>query len=274
MSDESLLLYGALLLAAGLGSGFAGGLFGIGGGVLRIPIFLVLFEAFGVDAENTMHMAAGTSLALGIPTGLRSAWSQRKAGHLDPAFLRSWIPALLVGVLAGLFAMRHLSGATLTAVFGIAVLLAAIQMIALPVDYHLTEVVPGHPLRDVIAAAIGGVSTMIGVSGGAFTTPILTILGCPIHRALAVSAAGAAAIATVGSLGSVFNGLGVPGRPSVSLGYVELVAVGLMLPTILVAAPLGVKLGNRLDEKRLRRSFGIFLLFVAADMLRRAFASG
>lgn len=269
MSDTSVLLYGLLLVASGLASGFAGGLFGIGGGVLRIPIFLVLFGAFGYDPSLTMHVAAGTSLALGIPTGLRSALSQQRAGHLDAAFLRSWIPALLVGVAAGIVAMRHLAGSTLTAIFGVAMLLAAIQMIAMPPGFHLTEEVPGHPVRDLLAATIGAVSTMIGVSGGTFTTPALTVLGYPIHRALAVSAAGAAAIATGGSAGAVFNGLGVPGRPSFSLGYVELLAVGVMFPAILVSAPIGVKLGNRLDEKRLRRSFGIFLLFVAADMLRR-----
>ena len=74
--DASFLSYGALLVASGLGSGFAGGLFGIGGGVLRIPIFLHLFRAFGEDPSLAMHMAVGTSFALGIPTGLRSVASQ------------------------------------------------------------------------------------------------------------------------------------------------------------------------------------------------------
>ena len=273
MGDElHLALYGALLLAAGLASAFAGGLFGIGGGVLRIPIFLYLFPAIGVGPDVTMHMAAGTSLALGVPTGLRSAVRQRRSGHLDTRFLRSWIPALLVGVVIGLVAMRYLSSKTLTMVFAVAMLLAAIQLIALPATFCLTKVVPGHPLRDLIAAGIGGLSTMIGISGGTFTTPTLTILGYPIHRAVAVSAAGAAAISAVGAVGSVINGLHVIGRASFSLGYVDLLAVVVMLPAILVMTPVGVKLGDRLSEKWLRRIFGIFLLLVAVDMLRRSLA--
>ena len=71
------VLYVLSLLLAGLGSGFVGGLFGVGGGILRVPIFLFMFPIFGVDPTQVMHVAAGTSLALAIPTGLRSAMMQR-----------------------------------------------------------------------------------------------------------------------------------------------------------------------------------------------------
>jgi uncharacterized membrane protein YfcA len=267
-NETRLLSYGAWLLAAGIGSGFAGGLFGIGGGVLRIPIFLYLFPAFGMDPAVVMHTAAGTSLALAVPTGLRSALSQRRAGHLDIAFLRSWLPPLVVGVLIGLLAMRSLSGTILAGVFAFAMLGVALQLIALPPSVRLADAVPGHPVRDCLAAGIGGVSVMIGVSGGAFSTPLLMLLGVPVHGALAISSASAAAIAALGSVGSVLNGLHLAGRPPWSLGYVDVVAVAVMLPAILLAAPLGVKLGSRLGERPLRRLFGVFLFGIAADMLR------
>jgi uncharacterized membrane protein YfcA len=267
--DMHVLMYGALLLAAGAASAFAGGLFGIGGGVLRIPIFLYLFPLFGATPEVTMHMAAGTSLALGIPTGFQSALRQHKSGNLDTHFLRTWIPSLVVGVLIGIVAARFLSGQTLTLIFAITMLLAAIEMTALPASLTLAKSVPGHPIRDLIAGLIGTTSTMIGISGGTFITPTLTILNYPIHRAIAIAAASAAAISAVGAAGSIFNGLHVSGRSSFSLGYVDYLAVGVMLPAILVTAPLGVKLGNRLSDKWLRRIFGIFLMAVAADMILR-----
>ena len=271
-SDSSLVLYALLLVAAGLGSGFAGGLFGIGGGVLRVPIFLILFPAFGSDPAISMHMAAGTSLALGIPTGIRSAISQRRSGHLEIPFLRSWLPFVLVGVAIGVSAARVMSASALVAVFAVAMLLIALEMLALPDDFRITQEVPGQPVRGLLAAAIAGLSSMIGVAGGPFTTGALTLLGYPIHCALAVSAATAATISATASIGSILNGLDVAGRPPWSLGYVEVLAVALMLPAILVSAPLGVRFGNRLSEKRLRRVFGVFLLVIAADMLRRVFA--
>lgn len=269
---ESTALYAVSLLLAGLGSGFVGGLFGIGGGVLRIPIFLYLFPVFGVDPAQVMHLAAGTSLAVAIPTGFRSASIQHRAGNLDMAFLRSWVPALVVGVVAGLFAARMVTGTTLSTIFAITMVGIGIEMLALPKRVRITQAVPGHPVRDLLAGGIGALSTMIGITGGTFTTPALTLCGMSIHRAVAVAAAGSAAIATVGALGSVINGLGVAGRSAWSLGYVDGLAFIVMLPAILVSAPRGVKLANRLSEERLRKIFGVFLLAISADMLRSAFA--
>lgn len=259
-----------MLFASGLASGFAGGLFGIGGGILRVPIFLYLFEAFGAQPAVSMHLAAGTSLALAIPTGLQSAAAQRRLGNLDARFLRSWLPGLMLGVLIGLVAMRVVTSGTLVIGFAVAMLLIAIQMLALPAAARLADEVPGHPARDVISTLIGAASTMLGVSGGAFVTPTLLLFRYPIHRAIAISAAGGAAIATVGALGSVLNGLAQPGRLAWSLGYVDMLAVGAVLPGILISAPLGVALGDRLDERKLRITFGCLLLAVSADMFRRA----
>jgi uncharacterized membrane protein YfcA len=266
-----IALFTAFLLVAGLGSGFAGGLFGIGGGILRIPIFLYLFPAFGMDPSEVMHIATGTSLALAIPTGFRSASIQHRSGNLEVPFLRSWIPPLVIGVVAGVFAARVISGKTLSAIFAIAMLGIAIEMLALPQHVRIARAVPGHPVRDLLAGSIGALSTMIGVTGGAFTTPALTLCGVSIHRAVAVAAAGSAAVASVGTLGSVISGLGVAGRPAWALGYVDGLAFIVMLPAIIISAPQGVKLANRLSEEQLRKIFGVFLIFVSADMLRQVF---
>lgn len=268
---ESTTLYVLALLGAGLGSGFAGGLFGIGGGVLRIPIFLYLFPVFGVDHAQVMHIAAGTSLALAIPTGFRSAAIHHRAENLDLAFLRSWIPPLVVGVIGGIFAARVVSGKTLSMIFAITMIGVGIQMLAMPKDFRIAKAMPGHPIRDLVSGGIGALSTMIGITGGALTTPVLTLCGISIHRAVAVAAAGSAAIATVGTIGAVINGLGVAGRPESSLGYVDGLAFIVMFPAILLTAPFGVKLANRLSEKRLRTIFGIFVILISADMLRNVF---
>jgi Bax protein len=269
---EHDIVYGVLFFVSGLVSGFAGGLFGIGGGTLRVPIFLYLFAAFGAHAAVGMHMAAGTSLALAIPTGVQSALAQRRAGHLDMPFLRSWLPGLILGVGLGLAVMRVVSSTALVLTFAVAMLLIAFRMLVLPTEARLTDQVPGRPIRDLLSMGIGTASTMIGISGGAFTTPTLMLFGYPIRRAIAISAAGGAAIATIGAVGSILNGIDQPGRLAWSWGYVDLLAVVAVLPGILISAPLGVALGNHLDERRLRITFGLLLLAVSADMFRRALA--
>lgn len=268
-TDTHWLLYVAALMAAGLASGFAGGLFGIGGGILRVPIFLYLFPLFGVRPGVVMHMAAGTSLALAVPTALMSAARYRRDGTLDAALLRTWIPALMGGVIVGTAAARVAPAHALVGAFALVLFVVAVEMMIAPDDFHLAEDVPTGPVRYVMASSIGALSTVLGLSGGALTTPILVMCRYPMHRAIAVSAASAMMIAVLGTMGALVNGMGVPGRTAYSAGYVELLAVVALLPTVGVAAPLGVRAAAHLDAARLRRVFGVFLACVAADMAGR-----
>ncbi len=267
-STSGVVVYGASLLAAGVASGFAGGLFGIGGGLLRVPIFLYLFPLFGMSPGIAMHLAAGTSLALAIPTGLGSARAQQRAGNLDAGFLRSWIPALVVGVAVGLGFAHFVSSGMLEGVFAAVVVVAGLQMLLAPPDFRLRPAPPTGVGRAALALAIGTVSSMVGITGGVLTTPSLTALGLPIHRCVAISAAGGVAIALVGAAGSIVSGLGAPGRGAFALGYVDVLAVAIMTPAVLVSAPLGVRVANRLSQKHLQRAFGLLMLVVAADLIR------
>jgi uncharacterized protein len=262
------LLYAGSMMTAGLVSGFAGGLFGIGGGPLRIPIFLYLFPLFGVDPNVVMHVSVGTSLALGIPTTSTASVSQYRAGNLELPFLRSWIPALLLGVILGLAIVRLASGRFLIGVFVVALAAEAAYMLLGRDDSRLTAAVPTGLKRGLIATSIGTLSTMLGISGGTFVTPVLSACGYPIHRAIAVGTAGGVAISLVGTAGSIVNGLGVAGRPSSSLGYVDMIAFLVMTPAVMMSAPLGVRVASRFDPHRLRIVFGVFLIVVALDMLR------
>ena len=115
MSNE--LPYAAALVIAGVTSGYASGLFGIGGGILRVPILLYLFASFGVGNELTMHLAAGTSLAVAVPGTIAASRAQYRSGNMDMAFLKTWIPALILGVGVGLLAQRYAPGRMLMLVF-------------------------------------------------------------------------------------------------------------------------------------------------------------
>lgn len=264
--DSFWITYVLSLLAAGLVSGFASGLFGVGGGIVRVPLFLYLFPIFGVHHSVVMHLAAGTSLTLAIPSSISASRAQYKAGNLDFPFLRVWIPALVLGVVLGLFVMRFVSGRFLIQVFAFLILAMSLQMFFTTKDFKLTEKFPGRVVMRAISFIIGCLSTMVGLTGGSFTTPALTAFGYPIHRAIAVATAGGLFISLIGAAGSVYNGLQIAGRPEFSFGYVDLTSVLVMAPAVLLSAPYGVKLGNRLSQDRLRKIFAIFLFIVSMDM--------
>src|ERR1044072_1143410 len=85
----------------GLGSGFVSGLFGIGGGIVRIPLFIYLLPLFGIAHSAMMHVAVGPSMALGLPSAIASTRKQIALGNLDLSFFRTWAIGILIGVLIG-----------------------------------------------------------------------------------------------------------------------------------------------------------------------------
>ena len=266
--EADFYLYLAALFAAGIASGFAGGLFGLGGGILRVPIFLYLFPAFSVANDHVFHLAAGTSLALAIPTCLGSVLRQRKEANLDFALLKGWIPPLLVGVALGLLVSSEVGGSVLRILFVVFLIVQAAYVL-LPNRPRLSESLPGRWGLAGVSSVIGTISVLLGLSGGVMTTPALMAFGQSIHRAVAVSSAGGLALSVVATIGMIINGLGVPGRPSYSLGYVDLPAVAVMIPAVLISSSLGVRASNRIPARFLEVTFGLFLVGLAIDMTRQ-----
>ena len=114
--EEIVQRVGAFALA-GLASGFASGLFGVGGGIVRIPIFVYLLPLFGVPSPVLMHVAVGTSMALVLPSALASTRKQVALGNLDFAFFRTWALGIFVGVLIGTAVVSFASTEILQAIF-------------------------------------------------------------------------------------------------------------------------------------------------------------
>ena len=262
------LIYVACLILAGLGSGFASGLFGVGGGIVRIPILLFLWPHFGVTQEVIMHLAAGTSLALAIPSAVMASRAQHRAGNLDFGFLKTWVPGLISGVILGLYIMRHVSGRFLESVFSVVIIIAAVQMLFLSGRYQLGNDVPKGYLKSLLSLPVGMISVMMGISGGTLTTPLLTAYRYPIHKCIALATAGGLFISIIGASGSLINGLGNKILPEYTIGFIDIIAVAIMLPTVMIAAPFGVKLANYLSKERLKKVFAVFMIIVAFDMIR------
>jgi len=267
--DSHTIVYLSALLLAGVTSGFAGGFFGIGGGLLRVPIFLYLFPAFSVVDENVFPLAAGTSLALAIPTCVASTWRQSKTGNLDAALLKAWVPALVAGVGVGLV-VSHLSSGMFLRFFFAAILLVQAIYFLMPNPPRVADHLPTGIRLAGMSSAIGMISALLGLSGGLLTTPALVAFGHSVHRAVALSSAGGIAISVVATVGMIISGIESGERTPYALGYVDLPALAVMAPAVLIFAPLGVRLANRLPARLLERIFGYFLLVLAADVTRQA----
>ena len=266
------VLVGAML-AAGAAAGFVAGLLGVGGGIVVVPAVFQALAFVEHDPATRMHIAVGTSLATIVPTALRSARAHHQRGAVDGALLKSWGPAVLAGVALGTALASVAAGAVLSGVFGTFAVVVAIYMAGFGQHARLSDHLPGQPLKSGLGAGIGMISSMVGIGGGTLSVPTLTLCGYPMRRAVGTAAALGLVIAVPGAMGFVLSGWGVPGRPPLSLGYINLVALAAIIPTTVWIAPLGARVAHTIPQTALRLAFAGFLLLVGGRMLVQTFGT-
>jgi uncharacterized membrane protein YfcA len=263
---EFLLLMAVALLATGVAAGILAGLLGVGGGIVMVPVLYYVFGALDVSDDVRIHMAVGTSLAAMIPTSIRSALAHKKRGTVDIPLFKAWAPAVLLGAIAGAVIAPHASSEVLRAVFAVCALLISLNMIVGNERLKIASQLPSLLWQRLSATLIAGTSVMMGIGGGTFTVPYLSLFGYQIHRAVSTAAAIGILIAIPGAIGFSIGGLGVEERPLYSLGYTSLIGVLLITPATILATPWGVALAHRLDPAWLRRAFALFLALTGLRM--------
>ena len=263
----------AALLVVGAGAGLIAGLFGIGGGVVMVPAMYYVLGALGYP-DHAMHAAVGTSLMVIVATSLRSVSAHAKRGAVDLQILRTWTPWIVIGALAGSAVADLAPGRALTGLFGAVALILSAQFFFGRPDWKLSEDMPGLPLRGVLGALIGVLSSLMGIGGGVFGVTLMSVCGRTIHQAVATSAGFGVAIGAPGAVGFMIAGLDETGRAPFSLGYVNLAAFVILAGAAVFLAPVGAALAHRLNAARLKQVFAIALLLLALNMVREAVFGG
>lgn len=259
------ILISALALAGAL-TGVLAGLFGIGGGAIIVPVLYELFRFMGVPYELIMPLCVGTSLAVIVPTSLRSFRGHVKQGVADTAALKRWVWPVLIGVLAGAVIARYAEPWVFKLVFvAVATVNAARLLLPAAAGWQIATDLPTGILRQAYGAAIGLLSSLMGIGGGALYTLMMTLHGRPIHQAIATSSGLGVIISIPGALGYIAAGWPrMDDLPPFSLGYVSLIGVLALVPMSLVTTPWGVRLAHALPKRQLEIAFGLFLLAAAA----------
>ncbi len=258
------------LLVIGAVAGVLAGLLGVGGGIVLVPAFFYTFSALGYGSEHLMQICLATSLATIIVTSLRSVQSHHKKGAVDWDILRGFAPGIVIGAVIGMFTVSGLTTNTLQFVFGGLALLIGLYMIFGKTDWRLGDQMPTGVGRAAWSPVIGFLSVLMGIGGGSFGVPTMTLFATPIHRAVATAAGFGVIIALPSVIGFLFVSLPDGPTPPWTFGAVNIPAFLLVIAMTILTAPLGAKLAHQLDPKPLKRIFGVFLLAVALNMLRKA----
>lgn len=265
-------MLGAAMLGTGCVAGVMAGLFGIGGGIVIVPVLEITLGFLGVDAAIRMHVAVATSLATIVPTSVSSAYAHYRRESVDVDIVKRWAFFVLLGALLGAWIVAHVHSRVLAIVFALFALLIALKMVLLPESRNVTDVVPRGPLVSVIPTAIGCFSSMMGIGGGTFSVMTLTLFNVPIHRAVGTAALLGLVISLPGTVGLIIAGWGDARVPGGSLGYVSLIGFALIAPATVLTAPVGAKIAHSFSARKLSMLFGCFLVIAAARMFYQAFS--
>lgn len=257
-----------LLLAIGAFAGVISGLLGVGGGIILVPAFYYAFSGLGYGSETLMRVCIATSLATIIVTSTRSAHGHNKRGAVDWGIIRSWGPGIAIGAVLAVWAVSHLRTTELQVIFGCLALIVAFYLGLGRSEWRLGAHLPTGPGRAVLSPLVGFLSVLMGIGGGSFGVPLMSLYSTPIHRAVA-TAAGWGVIIAVPSV-AVLLFTPVEGAPPYTLGAVNLPAFVTIIAMTLLTTPLGVRLAHAMNATPLKRIFAVFLAVVALNMLRKA----
>jgi uncharacterized protein len=265
---NELLLLAAAIVVGGVVAGVLAGLFGVGGGVVVVPVLYEVFRLLGVPDAVHMQLCIGTSLAIMTPTNIRSYLAHKATGAVLTDVVRRWTPGVLVGIAIGSVVAMFAPSSVFKIAFVVIAGIIASKMLFGQQSWRLGDELPQNRLAHLYGLGVGLMASLTGVSGGSLCTIVLTLYGKPIHQAVATSAGIVVPIAIAGTLGYMLAGLPYQGRmPPLSIGFVSLIGFVLMAPLSSFTASYGAKLAHTLSRRKLEIAFGLFLLTASLRFL-------
>lgn len=263
-----MLEFVIICLIAGSIAGFLAGLFGIGGGLVIVPMLSYLLQMVGVPDSLLMATALGTSFATIIITAFSSAQRHHKLGNVEWSAVKYFAPALMTATfISGLF-IGGLDKAIASKIFAILVVILATKMVLSIKPKPNAVIKPLTPLSSVVGGALIGVaSSAAGIGGGGFIVPFLNARGVEIKKAIGTSSFCGALVGISGMFSFVTGGWNVVGMPPYSAGYVYLPAVLCITLASIFTSKLGANATSKLPVPILKRAFAVFLIIVAINML-------
>lgn len=256
----------AIYILTGVLAGVIGGMLGLGGGIIIVPVLHFVFLQQGFPASVLMHLAVTTSLATIMVTSFSATYTHHKKGAVLWPVVNRFAPGIVIGAGLGALIADALTSDFLRITFAVFEILLAIQIwFDLKPKAQLT--LPKTPAMICSGTAIGLFSTLLGIGGGSLTVPFLLWCNVNIRNAVAVSSACGFPIAVAGTTALIIAGWDNPALPANAMSYLYWPAALIIIAMTVFFAPLGAHLAHYLPVNTLKRTFSLLLLIVGVRML-------
>ena len=272
IDQRQIILFVAIMSVSAVAVGFVAGLFGIGGGLITVPVLFYIFNSVGLDQTFIMHLAVGTSFAIIIPTSIVSTMTHMKFKGVDFGIVKTFGTFVIIGVILGTIFAASLKTASLILFFSVITMLIAIYFL---IDKEKTNPSPSKInliYRIIYGFLSGFLSAPMGIGGGIINTPILKMFGYPINMAIGSSAAIGFLVSLIGAIGFATSGSYLNINAPLSVGYVNIPAFLIFIPITMFMAKIGAKTVHKINKKLIGKLFGIFLLIISCRLFYEYFS--
>ena len=259
MFDE-ILIFGALGILAGL----LAGMFGIGGGLIMVPVLIGTFLSLDFNNEIIVQLAIGTSIACIIFTSLSSANAHRIKGSVNVNHFKPVATGIIFGAFAGALFAVQIDGLILKLTIASFILIVGLDIL---LDKNIIQkIFQFKPKSIFVGSGIGFLSSILGIGGGTFSVPYFKGSGLSLTSSIGTSAACGVPIAIFGTLGYIFAGLNVDLLPNMSLGFIYMPALIGVSITSIFSAKYGADLAHYLSKDTLRRLMASWFFIISIYM--------
>ncbi len=271
--DQNQIIFILTVMAtSAVVTGFMAGFFGIGGGLIMVPILFYIFSFAGIEQAFIMHLALGTSFSIIIPTSVISTITHMKFKAVDFNIVKTFGVFVAIGVVFGTIFAVNLKTSSLVLFFSIMTMIFAIYFLSKKEKINPTPRKINLIYRVVCGFLSGFLSAPMGIGGGVINIPVLKMFGYPIKVAIGCSAAVGFIIALVGAIGFAVSGSYLNINAPLSLGFINIPTFLIFVPITMFMAKIGAKTVHKFDKRFIGKLFGIYLFIVSCKLFYEYFS--
>ena len=272
LDQNQIIFIVSTMAASAVVVGFMAGFFGIGGGLIMVPILFYMFSFVGIEKTIIMHLAIGTSFSIIIPTSIISTITHMKFKAVDLSIVKTFGAFVAIGVVLGTIFAVSLNTSSLVLFFSIMTMSFAIYFLMAKEKMNNSLRKINLIYRIVCGFLSGFLSAPMGIAGGVINTPILKMFGYPIKVAIGSSAAVGFLIALIGAIGFAISGTYLNTNVPLSLGFVNLPTFLIFVPITMFMAKIGAKTVHKFDKRIIGKLLGIYLFIISSKLFYEYFS--
>ena len=271
--DQNQIIFFVIVMAiAAIPVGFVAGLFGVGGGLITVPVLFYIFDSAGLDRLFIMHLAVGTSFAIIIPTSFISTMTHMKFKAVDFDIVKSFGVFVMFGIIIGTIFAANLKTVYLILFFSIITMFFAFYFLISKEKMKPMQNKMNMMHKIILGSLSGFFAAPMGIGGGLINVPILKVFGYSINQAIGSSAAIGFLVSVIGTLGFAISGTYLDTEVPLSFGFVNIPAFLIFIPITMLMAKIGAKAVHQINKQTINRLFGVFLLIVSCRLFFEYFS--